>query len=92
MSVLLGEKKDMLTIQDAVPCSICGELPIFQGGTRSGRLVCPNYKSNKILHGNLSRKNLPMGFTEWNHYFWSEEQSRNEGIPIAVKEWNSIHA
>lgn len=38
----------MLTLDDAVPCSICGAKPILSGGWRSGRLKCPNYKSEKF--------------------------------------------
>ena len=81
----------MVTIQDAVPCSICGSKPILCGGNRHGRLKCPNYKSDEIPHGNLARPDLPMGFTNWNYNFWNEEQSKNEGIPAIVNEWNSIH-
>ena len=46
----------MLKIEGAVPCSICGEHPILQGGVAShrARLVCPNYKSETTPHGNLS--------------------------------------
>lgn len=83
----------MLTLQDAVLCKVCGSKPILSGGTRSGRLVCPNYKSKEIQHGNLNSdtNGIPMGFTNWCNYFWTEEQRMNEGIPIIVEEWNSIH-
>lgn len=84
----------ILTINDTVPCSICGKLPILQGGNRSGRLVCPNYKNKKIQHGNLNSdtKGIPMGFTNWCYYFWTDEQTKNQGIPAVVKEWNKIHS
>lgn len=85
----------MLTLQDTVPCKICGKLPVLQGGTHShcGRLVCPDYKSDKIQHGNLdvNTKGIPIGFTNWCYIFWTKEQMENEGIPTIVKEWNSIH-
>lgn len=82
-----------MNLSDAVPCSICGSFPVLQGGEHIGRLVCPNYKSKKIIHGNLSvdTHGIPMGFTKWCHYFWSEEQANEEGIPMIVKEWNMIH-
>lgn len=83
---------NMSTLDDAVPCSVCGAKPILSGGWRSGRLKCPNYKSKEILHGNLncSRNGLVMGFTNWCNYFWNEEQIKNEGIPTIVEEWNYI--
>lgn len=83
----------MITLNDAVPCSICGCKPILSGGIHSGRLKCPNYKSDEIKHGNLGadRKGLTMGFTNWCNLFWSKEQSETEGIPTIVKEWNYIH-
>lgn len=83
----------MLTLEDAVPCSICGCKPIFSRGTHSGRLKCPNYKSNKMKHGTLSSdtNQLTMGFTNWCYLFWNKEQSEMDGIPTIVKEWNYIH-
>lgn len=85
----------MITLKDAVPCCVCGSLPRLDGSAKSqsGRLVCPNYKSKKIQHGNLNldTNGIPMGFTNWYHYFWNEEQMINEGIPMVVNEWNSIH-
>lgn len=50
-------------------------------------------KVKKIQHGNLNSdtNGIPMGFTNWYHYFWNEEQMINEGIPMVVNEWNSIH-
>lgn len=83
----------MLTLLDVVPCSICSSRPILSGGQRSGRLICPNYKSEKIKHGNFNsnRNGITMGFTHWCHLFWSEEQSKIEGIPAVVREWNYIH-
>lgn len=81
-------------IEDAIPCSICGSKPKLSGGNRSGRLICPNYKSKEIKHGNLdsATNGLPMGFTDWCHFFWNEEQSKTKGIPILVEEWNSMHS
>lgn len=79
------------------PCSICGKYPILQGGIQShaGRLVCPNYKSEKIKHGNLSYDTvgLPRGFTKW-HFddWWTEDQIVNQGIPKLVNTWNTIHS
>lgn len=83
----------MITLNDAVPCSICGKKPILQGGKQHGRLVCPNYKEKEIQHGNLNSdtNGLAMGFTNWCIYFWNENQRNNIGIPTVVKEWNSIH-
>lgn len=82
----------VLTLDDAVPCSICEAKPILSGEWRSGRLKCPNYKSEKILHGNLNceRNGLVMGFTNCCDYFWNEDQIKNEGIPTIVAEWNLI--
>lgn len=83
-------------IEGTVPCSICGEYPILQGGREQhhGRLVCPNYKNTKIQHGNLSvdTNGITMGFTRW-HYenWWTEEQIKNKGIPLLVEAWNKIH-
>ena len=83
---------DKIVKLKVVPCSICGELPIVSGGDRFGRLKCPNYKSEKILHGNLGSDSngLTMGFTSWCYYFWSDEQIINEGIPRIIAEWNYI--
>lgn len=82
----------MVTIGDAVPCSVCGKMPILQGGRRAGRLACPNYRNDIVPgHGNLGTNGLPMGFTEWSRRFWSEEQAEKEGIPAIVAEWNEIH-
>lgn len=83
----------MVTLDDAVPCSICGERPNLIICTGKGRLQCPNYKSSDILHGNYSvaTNTLTLGFTHWCDYFWSEEQGHTEGIPTVVKEWNYIH-
>lgn len=84
-----------LNMFDAVPCRICGHMPVLQGGihSKAGRLVCPNYKSKDIIHGNLSSdtNGIPMGFTKWCYNFWSETQANEEGIPTIVKEWNTIH-
>ena len=81
-------------IENAVPCSICGEFPIMQGGVyvHEARLVCPNYKDNKIQHGNLSvdTQSIPMGFTEWNHIFWTKAQAI-ESTKTLVEDWNKIH-
>ena len=78
-------------IEGTVPCSICGEYPILEG-SRSARLVCPNYKSEKIQHGNLcvDTKGIPMGFTKRNYNFWTEEQ-KIQTVKELVKEWNNIH-
>ena len=88
-------KLNKISISDAVPCSICGCAPIIQGGTHSrcGRLVFHNYKSSEMIHGNLSSETngIPMGFTKWCYYFWSETQANEEGIPTIVKDWNMIH-
>ena len=85
----------MLTLEDAIPCSICGCKPILSHGiiSRVNRLKCPNYKRKEIKHGNLSsdRNGLTVGFTNWNHLFWNEKQAETEGIPAIVKEWNYIH-
>lgn len=84
----------MNRIKGTVPCSVCGEYPILQGGKESaGRLVCPNYKSTKIQHGNLSvdTKGIPRGFTPWCHYFWNEEQGIKIGMPTIIEQWNNIH-
>ena len=86
----------MLTINDALPCSICGAKPFFTGGDvqfhTAGRIRCPNYKSREILHGNLNsnRNGLTMGFTNWCYSFWTEEQTTENAIPLLVKEWNYI--
>ena len=86
----------MRCVDGAVPCSVCGEYPVLQGGLQShaGRLVCPNYKNKIIQHGNCSydTRGIPMGFTSWHHNdWWTEEQVKNHGIPLLVKEWNRIH-
>lgn len=83
----------MLTLEDTIPCSICGCKPILSGGERSRRLKCQNYKSNEIKHGNLNsdRNGITMGFTNWCNLFWNEKQAETEGIPTIVKEWNYIH-
>lgn len=61
-----------ISISDAVRCSVCGKMPILQGGihSRFGRLVCPNYKSKEIIHGNLDSKTngIPIEFTNWCYY------------------------
>lgn len=81
-------------IEGTVTCSICGEYPILQGGVRqhSARLVCPNYKDKKIQHGNLNSdtNGLAVGFTDWNHIFWTEEQAIKSTKDL-VLEWNKIH-
>ena len=84
---------DKYNIEGTVPCSVCGEKPILQGGHEHGRLVCPNYKNPKIQHGNLSfdTKGIPRGFTPWCHYFWNEEQAEKIGLPTVVEQWNTIH-
>ena len=86
----------MKYIEGTVPCSICGEYPILQGGlqSNSARLVCPNYKSERIQHGNLNvdTKGIPRGFTPWHHdYWWNEEQIKSKGIHLLVEVWNKIH-
>ena len=83
----------MLTLEDAIPCSICGSKPVLAGGTRTGRLRCPNYKSKDVQHGNLNSdtNGITMGFTHWCNLFWSSEQSESKGIPTVVEEWNYIH-
>lgn len=86
----------MLTLEDAIPCSICGCKPILSGGdiiSHTGRLKCPNYKSTEIKHGNMNsdRNGITMGFTNWCDLFWTKEQAETEGIPTIVKEWNYIH-
>lgn len=82
-------------IKGTIPCSICGEYPIMQGGLSShfARLVCPNYKSKTIQHGNLSSdtNGIKMGFTEWNNIFWTEEQAKKSTKEL-VNEWNKIHS
>lgn len=79
----------------AVKCSVCGEYPIMQGGVYShkARLVCPNYKSDKIQHGNINvnTQGIPMGFTEWNYIFATEEQAKNSTKDL-IEEWNDIHS
>lgn len=81
-------------LEEAVPCSICGKRPIMHGGIKSheARLVCPNYRSEEIQHGNLNirTKGIARGFTDWNHMFWTEEQAK-ESTKELVKEWNEIH-
>lgn len=86
----------MLKIEGAVPCSICGEHPILQGGVAShrARLVCPNYKSETMPHGNLSceTQHLPRGFTSWQcEDWWTEDQAKNNGVAKLVNVWNQIH-
>ena len=85
-----------LEIKNAVPCSICGEYPILQGGIyeHHARLVCPNYKSTTIPHGNYSHdtQHLPRGFTSWHcEDWWTEEQAVTLGITKLVNVWNIIH-
>lgn len=86
----------MTKVEGAIPCSVCGEYPVLQGGLHShaGRLVCPNYKSEKIQHGNLDvqTKGIPMGFTKW-HFedWWTEEQIQTRGLPKLVSAWNKLH-
>ena len=86
----------MPKIEGAAPCSICGELPILQGGVAShrARLVCPNYKSDTMPHGNLGHdtQHLPRGFTSWHcEDWWTEEQAEKNGISKLVEVWNKIH-
>ena len=86
-------------VKGAIPCSICGELPVLQGGyghaQHSARLVCPNYKNNDIPHGNCSceTNHLPRGFTPW-HFedWWTKEQAETMGMPKLVNIWNIIHS
>lgn len=89
-----------MTLEDAIPCSICGCKPVLSGGERSGRLKCPNYKKRVYVngksmpsHGNMNSDSngITMGFTHWCNLFWSKEQAETEGIPTIVKEWNCIH-
>lgn len=81
-------------VEGTVPCLICGKYPDLQGDVRqhAARLVCPNYDSKKIQHGNLNSntKGLAMGFTKWNHIFWTEEQAI-EATKDLVFEWNKLH-
>lgn len=86
-----------LTLEDAIPCSVCGAIPKLQGGNRSGRIVCPNYRNerwSKIQHGNLSvdTVGITMGFSHWCYLFWTKAQGENEGIPVIVKDWNYIQS
>ena len=85
-------------VKGAVPCSICGEMPILQGGygesQHAARLACPNYKNSKIPHGNCSPElgHLPRGFTSWHHEdWWTKEQAETMGMPKLVNVWNIIH-
>lgn len=75
------------------PCCICGALPVLRGGDRVGRLECPNHKSDTMIHGDCSyeRNGIPMGFTKTRYLFWSPEQTKREGIPTAIEDWNKIH-
>lgn len=81
----------------AVPCAVCGELPVLVGGVgqHSARLECPNYKSEIVIHGRLcpETKGIPMGFTKW-HFddWWTKKQAKEKGLPILVEEWNRIHS
>lgn len=79
---------------NAVKCSICGESPKTQGGVSGHcvRLVCPNYKNEKIQHGNesIDYRHLPKGFTEWNYICWTKEQEY-KAIEDLIKEWNEMH-
>ena len=83
-------------IKGTAPCSVCGAYPIIQGGleSHSARLVCPNYKNEKIQHGNLSykTKGIPMGFTKWFYdNWWTKEQIESRGLDELVEAWNKIH-
>lgn len=78
----------------AVPCSICGSKPTFQGGLQghTARLACPNYKSDEMKHGNLGTRGIPLGFTTWHHdNWWTKEQVIKDGVRLLVEEWNYIH-
>lgn len=84
------------SVKCVVPCSVCGEYPIVQGGLEShaARLVCPNYKDNKVQHGNLGveTKGIPMGFTKWfRENWWTEEQIEKYGLNELADAWNKIH-
>ena len=87
-----------LEVKGTIPCSICGELPVLQGGygwEHHARLVCPNYKNPSIPHGNLSydTQHLPRGFTPWHcEDWWSKEQAEENGVPKLVNVWNIIHS
>lgn len=86
-------------VKGAIPCSICGELPILQGGyghqQHTARLACPNYKNPDIPHGDCSydTRHLPRGFTPW-HWddWWTKEQAEEKGMPKLVNVWNIIHS
>lgn len=86
-------------VRGAIPCSICGELPVLQGGyghvQHTARLACPNYKNPNIPHGNCSceTNHLPRGFTPWHcEDWWTKEQAENYGMPKLVNIWNIIHS
>lgn len=76
----------MITLQDAVPCSICGCKPILSVGERSGRLRCLNYKSKEIQHGNLhtDTNGITMGFMHWCYLFWNEKQREKWYIFVSL--------
>ena len=74
-----------IEIKGAVPCSICGELPILQGGyghqQHTARLACPNYKKHA------------RGFTPWHcDDWWTKEQAEEKGMPKLVNIWNIMHS
>lgn len=86
-------------VKGAIPCSICGELPILQGGygpqQHTARLACPNYKNPDIPHGNCSydTRHLPRGFTPWHcEDWWTKEQAETTGIIKLVDIWNTLHS
>lgn len=84
------------SVKGAVPCSVCGEYPIIQGGLQShaARLVCPNYKDENVQHGNCSyeTRGIPFGFTKWFYAnWWTKEQVETKGMSELVEAWNRIH-
>ena len=84
------------SVKGAVPCSVCGEYPIVQGGLEShaARLVCPNYKDENVQHGNCSYeiRGIPFGFTKWFYAnWWTKEQVETRGMSELVEAWNRIH-
>lgn len=88
-----------IDIAGAIPCSICGSLPVLQGGygesQHHARLVCPNYKSSNIPHGNCSpdTNHLSRGFTPWHcEDWWTKEQAEKCGMPKLINVWNIIHS
>ena len=72
-------------VKGAIPCSICGEYPILQGGyghqQHTARLACPNYKKHA------------RGFTPWHcEDWWTKEQAETTGIIKLVDIWNTLHS